>query len=125
LHCFDEPVDEPVVGVEVQVAELQQCIAVEGSWQRGKHHVVVLQAHPQGVAPPALAQSESHQHRRDQAMDRHPILEMEEVGAPAQDSRLMLALEAEAVTQMGATDARLERSKLSTLFLAEVGEPHA
>ena len=46
------------------------------------------------------------------------------MGSLAKDVRLVLALEPEAVTQMGAADARLERSELSMLFLTKVGEPH-
>jgi len=59
-----------------------------------------------------------------QAMDGVPVLEMEEVRAPANNVGLVFTLKAEALPQMCAADSRLEDGEFPALRFATVGQFH-
>ena len=55
-YAFDQPLDEPLAHVEVQVAQVQQRVAVERRRQMGEPHLVLAQRDAQRVAATALMQ---------------------------------------------------------------------
>ena len=98
--------------VQVQVAQMQQRIAVEGVWKRRQHHLVAPQLNTQRVALPATVQARERQ-RHAQQRDRIPLLEIEKTRASPKHMRFSVALECKALAQQFLSDALLQRGKLA------------
>ena len=104
-HALDQGVDKVRAHVEMQVAQVQQGVAVEGRRQAGEGDVVLHRADAQGVAPAAAVQPDQAETAADHGMGQVPVFKMEKMGAAAEHLGLVLLLETEALAQVHAPEA--------------------
>ncbi len=105
----------------MQVAQVQHGVGLEGGRQPAQGDRVVAQLDAQRVAQSASVHAGSPQREPHQRMRGIPVLKVEEVGAPAKDASLMVALEAKPLSQVDAPDARLELGQARALRGFELG----
>jgi cardiolipin synthase len=124
LHAFDQARKVRLAHVQVQVAQVQQRVAVEGLGKVRDRNVLSLQLDAQRVAPPPAVQTCQREDEAQERMHRVPVFEMEEVRSPPKNMDLVVALEPEALTQMNVPDARLQGGKLASFRLRAIQESH-
>ena len=79
----------------MEIGELQHREAVEGRREVRQRDLVAAHLDVQRIAPPAPVQANQAQAASYQTMDRIPVLDMQEVSAPAKDVCLVVMFEPE------------------------------
>ncbi len=123
-HALDEAVQVRAAHVQVQVAQVQKREGVEPARQAREPHLVATQPDLQRVAAAAAAQSRERQRGQRHPAQRLPVLEVREVSASADHLQLVLAFQREAVPQVRAPDATLQRGELRALIVGAFGQAH-
>ena len=105
----DHPLHRELAHIDMKVAQLQDGEAIEGFGQMGRCDAIVPDLDLCRVAGAAPIKTRSHQRGAHQGMRQGEVLDVKEVDALAEDLRLVVRLDAEALARIAPAESLFQK----------------